>query len=141
MNFAEGDRLTFNTSYYEKLHKWPRGFKKRLCDFYNLKNKEIFNYKGHQTIYRCAFCGSTNQVSIHHYSEHHEKRAQYLNLDILEVDFKDFSKYIPLCRSCHSTIHAQLGETCSKGYSPLLQAFQNYMEKIHGEKAYWHSDE
>lgn len=67
------------SDYYERIHKWPRGFKKKVCEFYNEANLRIFNYKGHKAIYRCAWCGSTNKVGVHHYSEHNGVYARYID--------------------------------------------------------------
>lgn len=125
------------SEYYEIIHKWPYGFKKKVCDFYNDMDLRIFGYVGHNAIYRCALCGSTNTISIHHYDNHRGIRAQYVNPETGEVDFDDFSKFIPLCRSCHGTIHAAYGELGSKGVPPLLQFLWGYMEVIHQENGYW----
>ena len=101
-------------------------------------NLELFGYIGHKAVYRCALCGSTNTPSIHHYGCHRGLvRAEYINPETGEVDFDDFSKYIPLCRSQHGIIEAMQGENTSKGAPPSLQFLWWYMEQIHGENGYW----
>jgi len=128
------------TEYYEILHKWPHGFKKELCIFYKDKNREIFKFKGHKSPYCCAICGSTNRVSIHHYSSHRGIRAQYIDPETEKVDFKDYSKYIPLCQSWHGTFES-LQESFSKGDPPILQFLFWYMEQVHKENGYWNKKE
>jgi len=129
------------SEYYKILHNWEHGYKKKLCLFYRKRNLKIFGYKGHKSVYTCAFCGSTNTISIHHYDCHRGIRAVYINSNTGKVDFKDKSKYIPLCRSCHGKIETLGEEIYSKGAPPLLQFLWRYMEEVHGKNGYWHKQE
>jgi len=100
-------------------HKYPKGFKKKLAEYYGRMG--------------CVLCFSTKNLSIHHYYND-EKRISPYKLEKNEgseriATFSDLKQFVLLCGSCHGKVHTMRNWWNSKdeiNRPPLL----NLLDKI-----------
>ena len=85
----------------KELHKFPRGFKQKLTEYYGFKKP------------MCVICWSQTKVAIHHHvdvinRDDFEQRNAYFYQLKNNIDWSDLSKFVLLCGSCHSKIHSTI---------------------------------
>jgi len=117
---------TLDNKVKQLLHKWPKGLKKKLAEFY-----DVFNNGNIQ----CCLCYSTNNVAIHHYRKHRHNYCSHFR-ENGEIDWDDLSKYILLCSSCHGKIHHAVYREIEGKKVPFMEMLYQYMEEKH-EKGWW----
>lgn len=102
-------------------HKFPRGLKKKLAEFYG-------NYYSGNC--GCTLCWSYNNVAIHHYSSRDYTHFGYRH-DNGKIDWDDLSNFVLLCASCHGKLHSMRNWNYAGKEPPLLKCLHEVMEKYH----------
>jgi len=118
-------------------YKYPRGFKKKLIEFWGGN--------------RCIICHSKQRVSIHHHYDLTEKpnkrdTYQYQLRDVFKnkpntkeealklVNWDELWRFPLLCASCHSKIHAMMNFGSRNPMPPMLELLHKLVNEKKGDK-------
>ena len=118
--------MTWGTD--RELHKYPKGFKAKLIEYYGF-NKPM-----------CVLCWSRTNICIHHHIDvvnsdkdpvdKYSYAYQYRD-GRTEPDWGDLSKFVLLCASCHSKIHSTINFSgvIDNKKAPILNLLDDVIKK------------